>query len=102
MARYINKCEQLWIGGEAMAASKEWAEWHLTRSGWVRGSYETDSNSATVGPPADRVLTCEYRQRMQNFDSKIQEDRGTIWRHPDEGLIRPLLDQFGPCPGRIV
>lgn len=44
-----------------MAASNEWDEWHLTPSGWVKGTEKTDFALNEVPPPKDRVATFKYQ-----------------------------------------
>ena len=56
-----------------MSASNEWAEWHLTPTGWVIGSQNSDSQETqVVSPPVNRVLTCNYKEYMSSGVSKLE------------------------------
>ena len=82
-----------------MSASNEWIEWHLTPSGWKKGSYLLDFNKPViVEPPKDRVLTCEYKEYMSSGFSKLETSVTEEWRSKDEKVIQDLLKKFGECP----
>lgn len=83
-----------------MAQGDEWAEWHLTPGGWVRGSKRPDG-FATVGreTPADAVLTvryCEFGWGL-NASTEVRER----WRSPDAAAVERLLKEHGEAPRRL-
>ncbi|AZT82117.1 MAG: hypothetical protein FH752_18770 [Marinobacter adhaerens] len=85
-----------------MSASKEWTEWHLTPTGWVRGSEKVDYQGVTtVEPPADRVLTCEYQEYLSSSFSSMDKGASVLWESEDKEKVAQLLKQFGECPQRL-
>lgn len=85
-----------------MAASREWTEWHLTSKGWVRGSEKTDFSPATkVEPPADRVLSCVFRETIASSFGGVSRETDVTWSSDDEKEIKALTGEFGGCPERL-
>jgi hypothetical protein len=87
-----------------MSASREWTEWHLTPSGWQRGSKETDFAPATkVEPPEDRVLSCVYKETVASsyggfgIDSVIAgvDSGGSSTQHLLQPVPQSLLFRLG-------
>lgn len=85
-----------------MSASNEWTEWHLTPRGWERGS-EREDFKGTVHrkPPADRVMSATYGERMSSPYSSLKEESGVTWRTEDQKLLNELLQQYGPPPNHL-
>lgn len=82
-----------------MAFIDEWTEWHLTPAGWREGSTkEDDGPTTTVPPPAGRVLTCQRYSYSGYWARPIERGVTEIWRSENEGQIKALLKEFGPCP----
>ncbi len=82
-----------------MSASEEWVEWHLTPSGWIKGSIHLDFNKTeVVDVPRDRVLTCMYKEYMSSGFSKLKTSVKEEWKSENEEVIQELLKKFGSCP----
>ncbi len=85
-----------------MPASNEYIKWHLTPSGWVKGSYHLDFNEpVSIDPPKDRVLTCTYKEFMSSGFSKLETSVVEEWSSRDKEKIQELLSKFGECPERF-
>jgi len=86
-----------------MALSKEWTEWHLTPRGWECGSTKTDFASTTVErpPPADRVLTVRFHERVSDMHSKAERWIDEEWQADDVASVKALLERFGPAPEQL-
>ena len=83
-----------------MSASHEWTEYHLTPRGWEQGSYQRDfAKRQDEPPPADRVLTKIYGERLSSMFSKKPElYENETWRGTDADAIARLQRKFGTCP----
>lgn len=71
-----------------MAASKEWAEWHLTPKGWILGGYRTDSNEdrrTTCGQSTHLCLQRDHEEKHQQYSGSIRNPTGTIRQAGDPG-----------------
>ncbi|GJD18139.1 hypothetical protein RIVM261_030950 [Rivularia sp. IAM M-261] len=77
-----------------------WTEWHLTRSGWERGSQkqENDTQVKEVKIPFERVLTCRYHVNVTINSVWMQKHAIELWRSAEQELVDKLIDQFGSCP----
>ena len=79
-----------------MSATNEWTEWHLTPSGWVRGTEREDFVGLTERPtPDDRVLTMKYTSYSSSIYQPVESTWTELWRSPDEDEVNLLLEQFG-------
>lgn len=86
-----------------MAASKESSEYHLTPSGWRGGTTILDASVPRIVPtPADRVVTCLYREVMSSSSSPMSRFVDEVWRSPDAAAVEALLAKFGPCPRELA
>jgi len=86
-----------------MSASKEWTDYHLTRSGWVVGSQRIDFAGIHELPtPPDRVLTCRFHEEMSSPFSPCHSWTVETWRSKDEAKMEALLKKYGDCPGGIA
>jgi hypothetical protein len=82
-----------------MSASDEWTEWHLTQGGWISGSNQVDFSAAKiVPPPQDRVLTCQYFERLSSGAGRMSAGVKDVWRSDDADLVTSLLELHGACP----
>lgn len=85
-----------------MSASNEWAEHHLTPTGWQQGSSKHDFGQVQERPiPDDRVLTCRYREKMSSSFSRMHCSVSEVWRGEDNELIERLLTEHGSCPQMV-
>ena len=85
--------------GHNMSASHEWTEWHLTPRGWEQGSWKIDFGSVNHKDyPDDRVLTCQYHERLSSPFSQWQKYVDEIWRSDNESDVTELLQKFSNCP----
>lgn len=83
-----------------MIKSDEWTIWHLTPSGWIKGSSKTDFLAVNeVDIPTDRVLSYKYREYNSgpNLKTNIEEE----YKGENDTLIEKLLQQFGNCPNEL-
>jgi hypothetical protein len=79
-----------------MSASHEWAEYHLTPSGWVDGTDKHDFGyTQKVETPDNTVLSYICGSRMGSTFSKIEHYKRVVWRGDDEELIAALLKKYG-------
>jgi hypothetical protein len=81
--------------------SREWAEWHLTPQGWVRGTSQTEGGTRVLPAPPDRVKTCvfhlEARLPGASAPTALLLDKVTY----DPQRATELEDAFGPCPREV-
>ena len=77
---------------------RDWTQWHLTPRGWEMGSWEVSGDSGAVPPPADRVLSCEYREAHLPSAKKTEGVSRQLWRGDDAKQIVHLLAKWGPAP----
>lgn len=84
-----------------MAASNEWDEWHLTESGWVKGTEKTDFSKNIVEPPTNRLTTFKYQEYAGSVHSKIQISWDVIWQKSGADL-NPLFEQYGKFPSSFI
>jgi hypothetical protein len=84
-----------------MAASDEWTEWHLTETGWQRGSEKTDFNSVTREPPPDRACTAVWSEHISSSFSPLNSDSAMIWKSENLERCESLLKKYGPPPRHL-
>ena len=83
-----------------MIKSNEWTMWHLTPSGWIKGSSKIDFSATNeIAVPHDRVLSYIYREYNSgpNLKTNIEEE----YKGKNDTLIEKLLQQFGNCPNEL-
>lgn len=81
-------------------ATVEWAVWHLTPKGWVRGSYKNEfEGSQDIVPPKDRVLSCLYKECLADeWSTEVDE---TYRLKDKDSTISTLLEKYGPTPTEL-
>jgi hypothetical protein len=85
-----------------MSASNEWTDWHLTPTGWKRGSEKEDGGGVTKKPvPEDCVLTVRHKEYLSSSFSKLEKTDETSWTGPDERIILELITEFGEAPKHL-
>ncbi len=84
-----------------MSASDEWTEWHLTPTGWVRGTEKEDFRKIEREPPPDRVKTVVYRQYLSSPFSRMDETHKVEWSSRDNAEITSFEAEFGPAPRNL-
>lgn len=84
-----------------MAASDEWTDWHLTPSGWVKGSQETDYSTTEKVTPEDAVLTMRWHVYQGSAHGRTQRYHEETWAVADRSLIDKLQSQHGEAPKRL-
>ena len=85
-----------------MSASHEWTDWHLTSTGWVRGSTRRDGVGVQEAPPpAERVLTMRFSEHVGSVYGRVHRDVDELWRGPNEALMSSLIREYGQCPYRL-
>jgi hypothetical protein len=78
-----------------MNFSHEWTDWHLTPSGWVKGSYKVDfKNEAVIEPPKDRVLTRRYEEIITSVSAPLKIVKRNIWDNGDTEIIKKFYKKF--------
>lgn len=91
--------------GEVMGVYDSFAiEYHLTPTGWYRGSeWEFSKKDKDIPPPADRVLTLMLTVRQASGWSKEDVNWSETWRCPSvtEDELEALKKRF-PCPSRFA
>jgi hypothetical protein len=88
--------------GEAMAARKEWTEWHLTPRGWEKGATRVHGQGNTwVEEPLDRVLSSVYQELQSDGSAEIKKWVEETWRSKKSNEVDDLLKKYGPCPERL-
>ncbi|MFT4553292.1 MAG: hypothetical protein ACI9S8_001930 [Chlamydiales bacterium] len=81
-------------------ATVEWAVWHLTPNGWVRGSYKNEfEGSQDITAPKDRVLSCLYKECLADeWSTEVDE---TFRLESKDQAISTLLEKYGPSPTEL-
>ena len=83
-----------------MSASREWTEWHLSPTGWERGTQKMDGSGVEhCAPPPTRFLTKRYSMEV-GFGSP-HTDLVEEYRSDDAASINSLLEQYGECPKHL-
>lgn len=83
-----------------MSASFEWTEWHLTSSGWIRGSEKTDNSSCIVEMPPEAIATFRYSEEFSSVHSKVDAKSVCLWQvspHRQTELSE-AIGKYGECP----
>lgn len=78
-----------------MSASDEWTEWHLTPTGWQRGTEKEDFRRTDREPPEDRVLTVRWSEHLGHHFGAMHRAHEETWRSPDAERVATLLTEFG-------
>lgn len=79
-----------------MAYSDEWEDEHLTKTGWVSGSYKHDYGRGEIRPiPADAVLTVRRHVYVGAMGATPSVDVSETVLSPDVELIIELRKKFG-------
>lgn len=83
-----------------MSLSREWAEWHLTSGGWVRGDEKMDFAAQTERPvPSGRVLTVRFTEEIACMQARPDRWLRTVWQDRSRyEQMEELLFRHGPCP----
>lgn len=84
-----------------MAASDEWTDWHLTPSGWERGSEKEDFNSTERPTPLDRVCTYRWREYLSSTFSTMDRKLELLWETDDKSALQSLKQKFGDAPKNL-
>lgn len=81
-----------------MAASNEKFRYHLTPSGWKRGSEKIDFSGWThVEPPEDKLLTATFNERMSSGFSPLERS-ADVEKHAEDSAILSALSRYGADP----
>jgi len=76
--------------------SNEWEDEHLTKTGWVSGSYRHDhGHSETKDVPEGTVLTVRRHVTVGAIGAKPNIDVSETAHIDDHALIRALRAKFG-------
>lgn len=87
---------------EEMPIRNEWTEWHLTRSGWKKGSTRVQGVGNTwTEEPEDRVISCVYKEVQSGSLGEPLVSAEESWRSKTATDIDSLLRQFGACPNQL-
>lgn len=91
-----------------MSLSDEWTEWHLTNTGWFRGSSQRDFGVITKKEsPKNTVLTCRFREKIYGFQAyhgkstryvEMAYDQEEKLKDP---IVQDLLKKYGNCPEEL-
>jgi phosphosulfolactate synthase (CoM biosynthesis protein A) len=82
-----------------MSESHEWAYYHLTPNGWVKGAKKVDFGGGVAGPtPNDRVRTIRYNEMMSSPFSSIDTDTEVIFEIEDKQQVEELVKKYGEQP----
>lgn len=84
-----------------MVESREWAEWHLTPQGWVRGTSRTEGGTQVLPAPLDRVKTCVFH--LDAWVPGVAEATALLLDKVihDPARAVELEGLFGPCPREV-
>jgi hypothetical protein len=81
-----------------MHTQLEYIVWHLTPSGWVRGTHRFRTGDKKILPsPPDTLLTCTYFSEIGSV-LKINAYTTKDWQIDDMLLVEKMLERFGTCP----
>lgn len=76
--------------------SKEWAEWHLTPTGWELGTEKYDNGTVTLRqPPPNRVQTIREDQSDSYWQPHSLVSVEITWESPDKEELERLYKQHG-------
>jgi hypothetical protein len=86
-----------------MTASLEYTDWHLTPTGWRRGTTKLDNGTIQEVPtPLDRIATYRYTEEYPSLFSRPDVFTKVTYQCPNqERELLKLLDQFGACPDQL-
>lgn len=77
----------------------EWTEWHLTPSGWERGSYRSEIEGLVeIDTPNNRVLTVKYSEFMS---ASLVVEKNLVWECSEKEKIKELTQKFGLAPNSL-
>jgi hypothetical protein len=79
--------------------STEWTEWHLTPTGWVRGTSVTEVGRQSRSAPGDRVKTCVLH--LSGGDDPASSVRVHDKVTFDPAHAHELESRYGPCPREL-
>lgn len=83
-----------------MSLSDEWCEWHLTPSGWEKGTLKLDHTPSPnpIPRPASAVATWRYEEHQSSSFSQMTRETWKIWHNGNAVQIGQLMKQWGDCP----
>jgi hypothetical protein len=70
-----------------MSFTSDYFDYHLTPTGWVRGSTQEEYDSKTVDIPKDRLITVQEHVYQGSFYSQESVNVIEIWRSPDKEAV---------------
>lgn len=80
----------------------EYTEWHLTPTGWVRGTEQRNYGSARiVPPPANRVKSVQYYEIPKGIEGEKIKGVSSTYQGADFKFTDSLESTFGTCPEKL-
>lgn len=99
--------KQIVSSGRLQERQDQWTCWHLTPTGWQRGSQKRQHPQDRLerSLPADRVMSYTYREYHRPIDDAGVGGLETLllndWCSSDKAYVSSLLKQFGYCPRQL-
>ena len=84
-----------------MSASSEWTEWHMTQSGWVRGTTKTETGMQVSTPPPDSIATYQFIDEHSGYGRGTQRVVGPSATSEISEELGRLIKLHGPCPQKL-
>lgn len=81
-----------------MSASNEWTEWHLTQSGWVRGTTKSETEMSISATPFGSVLVFQYIEEHSGYGKGTMRAIQTSPLGTITDAANRLLLLHGQCP----
>lgn len=81
-----------------MSAGLEYTKWHLTATGWVRGTAKTDSTYESKERPAAALATFVYSEEI-SYSGPADEKIIKEWvREGENEEVAFAIASHGECP----
>ena len=84
-----------------MSVEKQWTQWHLLTSGWVRGSSQIDGVATRIDQRFDRFMTCEWREERGEVGQVDARYLILVGEYGDPAIRERLLATYGDCPEQL-
>lgn len=80
-----------------MSASLEWTEWHLTASGWFRGTTKSETQMTSVAGPVGSVATYQYIEEHSGYGKGTERTQRISGPNVNEEEFERLIGLHGGC-----
>ena len=81
-----------------MSASSEWTEWHLTASGWKRGTTKSETEMKLVASPPGSVAKYQYVEEHSGYGKPTERVTQASSPNLKAEDFERLIALHGNCP----